>query len=205
MNNIHTAKKPTVSSSFYDSYTTKPVKWYEIVDAYRQYNETYLPIRLENFPKDLWDNFKKFFKSNAATEEVDDDNPVVEVERTRADGNIIKVTEYNLSQDKFDPRISDAVRTHSEKVERFDKHSRHQLRGENSVRSPPSPVVRERRRHRHKAQVSPTFDDCPECRALAAQGYPTMCDCNECRAKRAAYPNRVPYCDCPECRNTKRS
>jgi len=27
MSNPHTAKKPTVSSSFYDSYTMKPVKW----------------------------------------------------------------------------------------------------------------------------------------------------------------------------------
>ncbi len=58
---------------------------------------------------------------------------------------------------------------------------------------------------RHTSRVSPTYDDCPECRALAAQGYPTMCDCMECRAKRASYPTRVPYCDCQECRNTKRS
>ncbi len=53
--------------------------------------------------------------------------------------------------------------------------------------------------------MSPTDDDCPECRALAKQGFPTWCDCNECRAKRAAYPARVPYCDCEECRNTKRT
>ncbi len=62
-----------------------------------------------------------------------------------------------------------------------------------------------RRRHRHARRVSPTYDDCPECRALAQQGFPTWCDCNECRAKRAAYPARVPYCDCEECRNTKRT
>jgi hypothetical protein len=75
MSNIHTAKKPTISSSFYDSYTTKPVKWYEIVDAYRQYTETYLPIRLDNYPRDLWDNFKRFFKADERTEEIDDTDP----------------------------------------------------------------------------------------------------------------------------------
>jgi hypothetical protein len=48
---------------------------YEIVDAYRQYNETYLPIRLENYPRDLWDNFKNFFKAEEPTEEIDADNP----------------------------------------------------------------------------------------------------------------------------------
>jgi hypothetical protein len=61
------------------------------------------------------------------------------------------------------------------------------------------------RHRRHTSRVSPTDDDCPECRALAAQGFPTMCDCSECRTNRAAYPNRVPYCDCEECRNTKRT
>ncbi len=48
---------------------------YEIVDAYRQYTETYLPLRIENYPRELWDNFKGFFKSNEPTEEIDDDNP----------------------------------------------------------------------------------------------------------------------------------
>ncbi|CAF4792493.1 unnamed protein product, partial [Rotaria socialis] len=71
MINNHTAKKPTVSSSFYDSYTSQPVKWYEIVDSYRQYTETYLPIRLENFPSDLWDNLKKFFKTSEPIEVID--------------------------------------------------------------------------------------------------------------------------------------
>ena len=48
---------------------------YEIVDAYRQYTETYLPLRLENYPRELWVNCKGFFKSNEQTEEIDDDNP----------------------------------------------------------------------------------------------------------------------------------
>ncbi len=48
---------------------------YEIVDAYRQYTETYLPLRLENYPRDLWVNFLAFFKSNESTEEIDDENP----------------------------------------------------------------------------------------------------------------------------------
>ena len=48
---------------------------YEIVDSYRQTTETYLPLRLENYPRDLWDNFKNFFKSDEKMEEVDDDDP----------------------------------------------------------------------------------------------------------------------------------
>ncbi|CAF4502700.1 unnamed protein product, partial [Rotaria magnacalcarata] len=47
--------------------------------------------------------------------------------------------------------------------------------------SPPPDRDRDRerrsRRHRHRGQVLPTMDDCPECRAAAAQGFPTMCDC----------------------------
>lgn len=62
------------------------------------------------------------------------------------------------------------------------------------------------RRHRHITnQVTPTYDDCPECRALAAKRFSTTCDCDECRAKRALNPNSTPYCDCRICRNTKRS
>jgi hypothetical protein len=30
---------------------------------------------LENYPRELWDNFLGFFKSNEATEEIDDENP----------------------------------------------------------------------------------------------------------------------------------
>jgi hypothetical protein len=65
------------------------------------------------------------------------------------------------------------------------------------------------RRPRYTNRVSPVYDDCPECRALAAaaagKGYPTMCNCDECRAKRGANPNIAPYCDCNICRNTKRA
>lgn len=45
---------------------------YEIIDAYRQYKETYLPLRLENYPREMWENFKKFFKIRE-TDEIDDD------------------------------------------------------------------------------------------------------------------------------------
>lgn len=48
---------------------------YEIVDAYRQYSETYLPLRMENFPRELWENFRNFFKSEEATEEIEDEEP----------------------------------------------------------------------------------------------------------------------------------
>ncbi len=65
---------------------------------------------------------------------------VVEVEQTRSDGNIIKVTEYDLSKEKFNPIISDAVRTHSEKTHHSSKHSHRQSRAESRVRSPPSPI-----------------------------------------------------------------
>lgn len=41
---------------------------------------------------------------------------MTEEERTRADGNIIKVTEYDLSKGKFNAKISDAVRTHSDAI-----------------------------------------------------------------------------------------
>ncbi|CAF3090575.1 unnamed protein product [Rotaria socialis] len=211
MINNHTAKKPTVSSSFYDSYTSQPVKWYEIVDSYRQYTETYLPIRLENFPSDLWDNLKKFFKTSEPIEVIDDEDPVEETQQTRNDGNIIKLTQYNVKPEKFDSRISDAVRTHSEKVDSFDNRSQIPLGAASGIHtiSPPPDRDRDRerrsRRHRHRGQVLPTMDDCPECRAAAAQGFPTMCDCGECRAKRAAYPNRTPYCDCSECRSTYRA
>ena len=37
--------------------------------------KTYLPMRLENFPRDLLENFKNFFKSDEKTEEVDDEDP----------------------------------------------------------------------------------------------------------------------------------
>jgi hypothetical protein len=67
---------------------------------------------------------------------------VVEVEQTRSDGNIIKVTEYDLTKEKFNPIISDAVRTHSEKVPHLhsSKHSHRQSRVESRVRSPSSPI-----------------------------------------------------------------
>jgi len=45
---------------------------YEIVDAYRQYSETYLPLRLENYPREMWENFKAFFKVSEP-EEIEDD------------------------------------------------------------------------------------------------------------------------------------
>ncbi len=48
---------------------------YEIVDAYRQYTDTYLPLRLENYPRELWKNFREFFKSNESTEVIDDEEP----------------------------------------------------------------------------------------------------------------------------------
>ena len=64
----------------------------------------------------------------------------MEVEQTRADGNIIKVTEYDLTKDKFNPVISDAVRTHSEKVPETGRRSERQSRAESRVRTPPSPV-----------------------------------------------------------------
>jgi hypothetical protein len=45
---------------------------YEVVDAYRQYTETYLPLRVENYPREMWENFKKFFKVSEP-EQIDDD------------------------------------------------------------------------------------------------------------------------------------
>lgn len=69
---------------------------------------------------------------------------VVEVQRTRADGNIVKVTEYDLSKDKFDAHISDAVRTHSEKVPDIDRQSKLPSDVYSRDRSPSSPAVRER-------------------------------------------------------------
>jgi hypothetical protein len=48
---------------------------YEIVDSYRQYTDTYLPLRLDNYPRELWNNFRTFFKSDEATEEIDDEEP----------------------------------------------------------------------------------------------------------------------------------
>ena len=48
---------------------------YEVVDSYRQYNETYLPMRLENFPRELLESFKNFFKSDEKTDELDDEDP----------------------------------------------------------------------------------------------------------------------------------
>jgi hypothetical protein len=68
------------------------------------------------------------------------DFSVLEVEQTRSDGNIIKVTEYDLSKEKFDPRISDAVRTHSDKVDRSSRRSHRHSRAESRIRSPPSPI-----------------------------------------------------------------
>ncbi len=65
---------------------------------------------------------------------------VAEVEQTRADGNIIKVTEYDLTKDKYNPIISDAVRTHSEKVPQSSKHSHRHSRAESRVITPPSPT-----------------------------------------------------------------
>jgi len=65
---------------------------------------------------------------------------VVEVAQTRSDGNIIKVTEYDLSKEKYNPTISNAIRTHSEKVHRHGKRShRHRSRADSRIRSPPSP------------------------------------------------------------------
>ncbi|UJR37720.1 hypothetical protein I4U23_030415 [Adineta vaga] len=203
MNVIQTTKKPTISSSFYDSYTEKPVKWYEIVDGYRQYTETYLPLRLENYPREMWENFKKFFKINES-DEIDDD-PVNEVEQTRADGNIIKLTEYDLTNDKYDARISNAVRTHTEKNKFAQKPPSRPLKAEAPVRPPPERSPNTSRRRGYSNQVGPSHDDCPECAALAAKSFPTMCDCNECRAKRTTNSNGVPYCDCRICRNTKRT
>lgn len=75
-------------------------------------------------------------------------------------------------------------------------------KAQNNCFLPPS------RRRRHGRRVSPSHEDCAECRAiavLAAQGYPTMCNCEECRNMRTAYPNRTPYCNCQECRNTRRA
>ncbi len=63
------------------------------------------------------------------------------MEQTRADGNIIKVTEYDLTKEKYNPVISDAVRTHSEKVpEGTSRHSHRHSRAETRVRTPPSPI-----------------------------------------------------------------
>ncbi|CAF1042007.1 unnamed protein product [Didymodactylos carnosus] len=194
--NVHTAKKPTISSSFYDSYTNKPVKWYEIVDAYRQYTETYLPIRLDNYPQTLLKNLKGFFSSTEKTEVIDDINPVNEIQQTRPDGNIIKVTEYDLKGEKFDSRISDAVRTHSSKKLRS---SSKRARSRHQTMSPP------RRSYSHTRQnsVSPTFSDCPECLA-AARANSYICNCSECRNKRSVYPNQKPFCDCYECRQNRK-
>ena len=118
---------------------------YEVVDAYRQYDETYLPLRLDNYPREMLDNFKNFFKNKELTEEIDDENPyattmlsqppfglssprVAEVEQTRKDGNVIKVTEYDLSKDNFDPTISAAVRSRDEKAGRKNKRAIHPIR-----------------------------------------------------------------------------
>ena len=65
------------------------------------------------------------------------------MEQTRSDGNIIKVTEYDLTKDKYNPVISDAVRTHSEKVPENNATSRYSdrhSRADTHVRTPPSPV-----------------------------------------------------------------
>lgn len=48
---------------------------YEIVDSYRQYSETYLPLRMENYPREFWNNLRDFFKSDEPTEELDDEEP----------------------------------------------------------------------------------------------------------------------------------
>lgn len=45
------------------------------MDAHRTYNDTYLPIRIENFPSDLWQNFKKFFKTGEDIPDADDEDP----------------------------------------------------------------------------------------------------------------------------------
>lgn len=47
---------------------------YEIVDSYREHKETYLPMRFENFPREIWENTKKFFQSEETTTEIDDDD-----------------------------------------------------------------------------------------------------------------------------------
>lgn len=70
---------------------------------------------------------------------------VTELQQTRSDGNVVKITEYDLSKDNFNPIISGAVRTHSEKVPEVPvtpvtKRTDRQSRAESRVRSPRSPV-----------------------------------------------------------------
>lgn len=64
---------------------------------------------------------------------------VNEVEQTRKDGNIIKLTEYDLSNDKYDARISNAVRTHTDKnrIAARPPPPPRSLKAEAPVRSPP--------------------------------------------------------------------
>ena len=66
---------------------------------------------------------------------------VNELERTRPDGNIVKITEYDLSGDNFNPKISDAVRTHSEKLPQPSRQSfrQPQAQRDSRLRSTPSP------------------------------------------------------------------
>ena len=49
---------------------------------------------------------------------------VQEETQTRNDGNVVKITEYNLANEKFDPKISDAVRTHTDATEEILAASR---------------------------------------------------------------------------------
>ncbi len=65
------------------------------------------------------------------------------MEQTRSDGNIIKVTEYDLTKDKYNPVISDAVRTHSEKVPEnaTSRHSDRHSKADTHIRTPPSPAT----------------------------------------------------------------
>lgn len=70
---------------------------------------------------------------------------VTELQQTRADGNVVKITEYDLSKDNFNPIISGAVRTHSEKVPEapptpVPKRTERQSRADSRARSPRSPV-----------------------------------------------------------------
>jgi len=65
---------------------------------------------------------------------------VNEVERTRADGNIIKVTEYDLAKDNYDSRISEAVRTHKEKGKFSDRQSSRPRQSNTATSAYPVPV-----------------------------------------------------------------
>lgn len=72
---------------------------------------------------------------------------VTEVQQTRGDGNVVKITEYDLSKDNFNPIISGAVRTHSDNVDKppetskspvSTKRTDRQSRADSRTRSPSS-------------------------------------------------------------------